>query len=1213
MNCIFGRLCCVCLLAMALALPAARARAQEIPSGITPPDPMQSAERPEAKSKAGKKRKGAKQDLKLADPVVAIQNNPLSRVHTELGQAYELLSKEYKTTLREHAKAIANKRMAESDDNKNKEIYALQETEANRRNEAAAKLKGFIDKYWAFRDDKQFKQLLADSMFRLGEIHRETVEYKLQLNDRNRVEYARQYELGIRPLPPSQGSVDYKEAMELYSNLINAFPEYKYRDLAIYMLGWYVRESDLDLDPINPESGDSKFVASNKILQRLVDSHKDSGYFINALYLMGLNYYDEGTKNEVAEAMPKAIEVFERIKALTEANNPDMFQEALYRLGFCHFRSFNFPLAIRSFVALLDFVDDGRLEGVKNRLGIAEETVEAVVEGFFDEDWNGDGFKDTDVGPERALGFLDMRRPYTKDILRRYGEELADGGNFQSWRGAALVLRRLLDSFPLDKEAPTVHVKLIECLDNMSVDPSVAENERTNYFQQAMAERRRLTELYGYGSAWAKLYQNDATASQAASRMLAENLVKRSMGLTDDAEKARANGDERQAIFLYNQVIQSYKEMIAQFPYSNRHMFFRLLIAETYRDGTREFDVAAREFESIRDMDVDENNYEAEAGVKAVLSWQKHIELLAANRPDGEIPADIFSQDAAKTLATVSPPADDDLLQMNTVLPLEVPPILSKWISAVEAASIMGYGGETERQANGVRLIMAGKIFFRYGQLDKAREYYVRALKLYSTDKALAGFAYRELLRTYVLVQDFDKTKQIGEIAIAQGAYDAEALATTLGSMGKKRLVARFTKQNRLYEEAEQALADNDEKRARQLFSAAAWELERLVDENPDYVEADKALIRAAVAFDKSKLYEKGAKLYARLVNEGRFRESPYREEALQRMAFNYEQFFDIDQAIAAKIRYVKEYEDSDAARQYALSVAILLENNLEYTRAAEYIGEYLDKYKRDPNAAVLKFSIGGFYEKAGDIISAKAAYKRFIDAFEGVRGAFPRVMMAYMKLGRWAEQEGNRSEAAKMYKKVQQVFAKANLAKGQLEGDDWEAAGLAAEAGFKLADQRMEEIRRLPSKPPEGSNHITFIRKRFEVTASINADFGKVLNFTEDYLLPDWGVAVRYRLGKNLMGFADAVRQLEAPENIDVEAFETERDTLVKEAEARAWEDFETAAKYAQRFRVIGEWPQKVLEELNKNSAYREKYPYYRELKQHRVDKPVFDSIGAQ
>ncbi len=1155
-------------------------------------------------------------EVDLADPVAVIMANPLQRVYDELVQSYALLTQEYKEVIREYMIAIAKARIDESDKNRDKVIFEVQELESKKRDETAAELAKFIKKYSSFKHDKQYRETLADALFRLAELYREASDYKDELDTRYSKERQEEYLLGIRATPPSESAPNYQAAIDLYYEVVRDYPEYRYRDLVMYLLGYFVRESDDD-----GSQEESRYVRSNKVLNDLVKEYPTSEYLVHAWYLIGSNYYDEALDTGVAADFDPAIRAFETVATLADGKNPGLFQEALYRQGWSNYQAFKYPESIKAFVRLLDYSEQGALEGEKVG-SVRDEAIQAVSDSFLDLDWNGDNQPDPDAGPQRAFLFLDMTKLYVKDVLRDYANALYDHMDVIHFVQAAEVYTKYVDKYALERDAPTMHSRLISCYDELAKNPGgkLSEAERARFFDLAMSERARLGVMYGMGSEWARRHQMDAKAGRIAAAILGDNLRRRATELHGAARKTKAVMGVEAARGLYIQAISAYRDFLAQFPMHPARLEIQLLIAECYRFGTLEYSIAADEYEKLRDARERPNPFETEAAQKGVASRELAVaEVAERGDPSRPIPKNLLTADAAAdTIGKISPSADNDPTKPNTVEPTPVPDVVLAWMKSAEEVATRGYGGDADKKKRGRFLFRIGKAFYRYGHFEQARQFYERVLKEYGDDADLATFAYLELARSFKIMNDLDGMEAIAQRMRSEGKGNAADIEATLKGVLSARLDSRYMRQSKLYEQALEAEKAQDEKKARELFSAVALELETLVDENPDFKQADEALLTAAQSFDRVKLYEKGAKLYGRLVTEPRFRDSTHRETALRAQANNFELFFDVENAVRAYLQYTEEYKQSDFVKEYMGRAIRLLENNQEYTRAAKFAQEYAERYRTDTDVAKALYAVGSLFEKAKDFGSAKTSYNRFLDKYWDVKKQYVRVMSAYMKLGRWAEEGGDLDEARRLYKKVQTTFQRAGARAEDEDPEVRTAAELMAEASFRLVELRVSEFSSLPTSGKTVKEFQKASEKRLAKLAELADAYNAVIDVATEYRVPTWAVASLCRLGIMNWEWAEAVRGIKVPSELadDEEtavAFEEYRDGRFMARKDAAIESWRLAADISRKWRLVGEWPLRTLEELNRFDAERANYPLYRELKQYRADTATLDTLGLE
>jgi tetratricopeptide (TPR) repeat protein len=126
------------------------------------------------------------------------------------------------------------------------------------------------------------------------------------------------------------------------------------------------------------------------------------------------------------------------------------------------------------------------------------------------------------------------------------------------------------------------------------------------------------------------------------------------------------------------------------------------------------------------------------------------------------------------------------------------------------------------------------------------------------------------------------------------------------------RLDSRFKRAGALIERADGASGGGpaDEERARALYTEAARELERVVEEAPTLEVADRVLVTAAKTFEKAGRFTESARLYARV--EAEYPESEHVPFAMLRLAELQEQDGDREACTATLERFLERFPEAD-------------------------------------------------------------------------------------------------------------------------------------------------------------------------------------------------------------------------------------------------------------------------------------------------------------
>lgn len=1174
------------------AEPAVSAAAlPEAPEPSTAP-----AEGPEVEPKP---QPAAEADAADADDSLTEEQKRWFEEYKELAGAYMAVNKDYEGALRGYMVAEIQARIDASDGTREELVMGIREKEAERRREAMAALDSFLARYQRYKDDPQYREHIADGLFRLAELHRDHSEYEMDLNQLLFDQRMQEYDWGIRPSPPSEEEANYARALELYLRVVHEFKDYRYRDMVMYLAGYYLRLSE-------------ELEQSNKVLRGLVTTYPDSFYAMGAWMLIGHNSYD-------SLEYKVALEAYGTVASKKENN--DYYEDALYRLGWASFEEFKYVPAINSFLQLLEYGEEmkGRK---KQRLVLRREAVESIANSFVDEDWDGDDmpdFEDATLFVQRALSHINRDRPYEKDILKQFGDLLFDLKDSKHFQQSVMVYGEYLRRYPMDSDNPLIHDRIVYSYYELSQNPTLPPAERDRYARLGMDERRRMAELYGRGSKWEDMHRYDAAALKQAAEKLSVVLLERAELLHQMAMEKKEELGKEAAQSDYRAASGALQDFLDQFPKSSKRLDILRRLADVQMFGLSQFYEAAETFRQLRDAKKKNNPYLEESAGMVMEALAKIIAAAeAAKDPALPIPEGLFDLKRGTTLAMITPQDDKDPTKPNTVTPVEIPAVVLDWTHAV--AKYLTYDfAKQDRASAGALEYSISKVYLRYGHFEEARKRCEAILKEYKTDKILPLYCYTDFIRTFRLENDLDNLEKIAQRMKAEGRGEADDIEKLLKGITKVRLDARLGRAGELISKAQEieqkegevggsegvdvegpSVSTDELRQKMEFYTKAAHELEKIVDETPDYDKADTALIGAAQSFEKIKYYDKAARLYKRLVEEDRFRESKHRASAIMSLAENYEKFFNFAGAVRIYGKLPAEYPDDSGVKKAMLKRAELLENDQRYVEAAEAVTAYLKEFPKDANAPKLRYVVATLYEKGEDKAGMERTFKAFLKRYGKAKGVVVNVMIGHLKLGRLEDERGNKRTAQSHFKAIVSLYEKS----GQKSGG--RAAGICAEANFRLAESKFYEYEAIKivgrSKQQRKAG-----KQKLEKLKELEAIYGKIT----DYGSPKWIVAAFFKVGslwKDLsVSFASAPYPKDAPQDEDAKyEYQIAMGDLKARFEDNARQYWRNGAEIAKKTGIYDEWTYKILVELNRYEEDRLKYPLFRELKQYSSQQPL-------
>lgn len=373
----------------------------------------------------------------------------------------------------------------------------------------------------------------------------------------------------------------YGEAVELFQELLEAYPDYRRSDTVLYQLA---RAYEL--------GGDS--ADALRVLDELVERHPDTSLIAEAQFRRGEMLF---LQKEYAPA-----ETAYRQVVLRGAESR-FYEQSLYKLGWARFKQARHEESLDPFFDLLDL----KLAGVD--LGDGDERFAAL--GRAERELVADTFRVLSIsfsymeGPESLGGYLEHRgRPeYSWLMYLELGDLYLEKERYVDAAGAYAAF---VEQDPWHPKAPLLQVEVIEAYRSGSFSTLVLE------------AKEQFVERYGMdGPFW---QHNPRDENTAAERHLKANL-------NDLARYYHAAAQEHGGQEDYRRAARWYRKYLDGFPGEPDSAGTNFLLAEIlfesgdYAAATREYERTAYEYPR--------HERSGEAGYAAILAYRRHEETLA--------------------------------------------------------------------------------------------------------------------------------------------------------------------------------------------------------------------------------------------------------------------------------------------------------------------------------------------------------------------------------------------------------------------------------------------------------------------------------------------------------------------------------------------------------------------------------------------------------
>ena len=1019
--------------------------------------------------------------------------------------------------------------------------------------EAIRNLEAFVRKY----PDHDIHT--PDALFRLAELYYEksAVDYSVAMDVYD--EAVARFEAGKAGKEPEQPYQNFTQTVRVYEMLRTQYPDYRYADAALYLLG-YVLDA----------SGDMRKALA--VFKDLTEKYPSST-FLPETYLRIGEYHFDAFEWEEALAAYRAALAFPESK---------FYDKAIYKLAWTYFQKFDYDNAIETFKNLIRHYDKVAQGATDKSLAQAlrAEAVDYLARSLAEDDWDGDGEPDEEAGVERAVSYLSEGEEFERDILKGYAKSLYELHEKERYADAVQVFGLLIERNPLDAENPSLQEKVIAILDIMG--------ER----EKASNERDRLITQFNPGSNWYISNRANGKATAEADELVelamrqqaqlhhqaAQGFKKRAAVENNPGLLANAAAEYQKAAAGYQRYLDSYG--VSKYAYDMRYFLGETLFF------SGQFEQAAEAYIAVRDT-LGFSKHREDAGFSAIKSLESEIDLRVEERrlpPRARPSGEEVAQEEADTGG-----AEQRSSEIRRVQGDELEPLVQKWLDQVDAYVESDLSRPDDPNARGELVYQAADLLHRYKRYEESRPRLERIIDEFPKTR-IAGYAAAHLINSYKEENDWAAIEKWAAIIAEKEIGLAEDQARLQEEIQVFKLGSQF-------QYAEQLL---EEKR----YLEAAKEFERIVNEDSreNLTFADKALYNAALAYQEIAYYDSAARLYERIITETRFKNSEFTEDVLFRLAENHKLFFNFGEAVDTYLALVSRNPDNKNSPYSLFEAARLLENDGRKAEAAKQYERYSTVYPKREDAAALLFRAGTLWADLGKSSEANGIFEGFIQRFEMVESAAELVVHARLKIAEYLNKKGRDTAAQNAYTLVIADFNAKGFQPGSLP------ASYAAQAQFALVEYRYREYERIKLK---GS--VNQMGRQIQEKEKLLKELQKTYVEVFPYKSFDWTFAAYFRIGKIFADFAEMLYEAPVPSSLseeDQEIYQMELEDVGVEYEDTAVERYEIAVMKAAELKVRNEWTMRALRAVNQYKP--EEYPLLREARRPAPLSALTSQVGA-
>ena len=416
------------------------------------------------------------------------------------------------------------------------------------------------DNYRAFLDlVSDDPRLRAEAMRRLGDLELDALEA---------AQLAQNIDL--------VGSTAYKSAVDLYQQLLEAYPEYRRNDTVLYQLGRAYELGGRNDDAL-------------LVLNELVQKYPDTPLIDEVEFRRGEMLFLRKNYDDAELAYQVVVEYGETSR---------FYEQSLYKLGWSRFKLASHENSLDPFFELLERkISDIELQDGKKRLEQLSRANQELVE---------DTFRVLSIsfsymeGAQSVDSYLERRgQPeYSYVIYRNLGDLYLEKERYVD---AAKAYEAFVDQDPHHAKAPLLQIEVIEAY------------KRGGFPSLVLEGKKGFVERYGMdGEFWIR---NPRAENTAVAAHLKANL-------NDLAQYSHAAAQKNGKISDYQEAARWYRKYLAYFPGEPDSANTNFLLAEVLFES-HAFEEATDEYERTA-YDYPLHKRSAEAGYAAIVSYREH-------------------------------------------------------------------------------------------------------------------------------------------------------------------------------------------------------------------------------------------------------------------------------------------------------------------------------------------------------------------------------------------------------------------------------------------------------------------------------------------------------------------------------------------------------------------------------------------------------------
>lgn len=821
------------------------------------------------------------------------------------------------------------------------------------RRAAITKLESFLSRYPGTRYSADMKFRLADLYFEDAEL-----DFIARMQEYNQLED----QLAANPSAtlPEPPSKDYRRSVGLYRDIVANHTDYEFTPDTLYMLGWC-------LSATNAAQYDEE--AARDVYIAIVQGHPKSGFANDANMRLGEYYFDlpvnpaDRTLN-----VRTAIAYYEAVKS--DGPTGRNYDEAIYKLGWSHYKLNEYDRALAYLVQLLDYSDEqfaktGRVSDMR------KEAVEYLAISYSD---MADRFSKKPVDVASAHLSKLGEKKWEHDAVERLAQILLVQAKFDE---SIQTYTYLQERWPLHPQNPIYQYEIAVIY---------GQKMPIRRPDDAAAALAKIGERYVEGQPWYGANKTNPDAIAAARGFVESSLADVA---TDILLRAKESGK----IEDYALAAQKYRDFLAKYPFADDYDEYQWYLALSLY-SSNQFEAAEKEYGQIL------KNAASPFREGSRFQLMKSREQIVLSRygkletvPSGAIVSGVVTSAAGKQITQYLISDEqksfvasaDDLIDREFQSP-DWAPLLEKSRPALS--------------------YLAAQIYFNHGQYDEARKRFDSVIARYP------GTPEREYA-VDLLVQSHQNEGNIAKVKELLEKYTVrdDAVPTGVATSRAAKL-----------EQASLQLCLDLATAGQRAESAACYQKFMVDFQRSTY--RNVALYNAANNLDLSGQTAKANALFEQYINE--FPTDERAKSLYYRIAQGYSAVLELDKAV----RYFEALPNID--RNHPDAAASLYNAAFLRTGMGDHTGaaKAYEKYASLPNVADAEV----IYWRAGEqwsLVSERDAadfYDRYLKRFGSQNPS--HTIEALYRLAKVAEVKGDKTKIRQRWAEIETTF-KENVARG--------------------------------------------------------------------------------------------------------------------------------------------------------------------------------------